>query len=328
MDHFDNQMFDPAPADDIYSMDNVELFGKVESNHSYREMVSRGHVVDTKIHLIESDCDLWDQMGSDDDVHLVVDGETIILTTDNQKAKAAAMIAVNQWLQVNLANGNAKKILPFMSTISDCERAVDPNHPLSLVKGIDGIHTEVFHSGLSPKQRMMAKDRFAKDEGPAIMPSVKAIREGVSIDSVDTVVLLRGYGSDDDGMSGELQQHHGRGVRLGLGKTHCNVVIPIPPVGKADATRRNILRMVTELMEELGILSEVINVIENGDTVTAGRLAAGNVFINGSTTVTEQDIVDSIKFNVLEYIEEYDAVLHNKLKIDEVDSYLDKFKFA
>lgn len=319
----DKLMFNEPPADGVYSMDDPKLYGEVRSTHSYPEMVNRGYVVPTAIHILQTDGDVWDELEEDGDIRLRDEdtGEEIVLDSDGQKSLGAAMIAVRKWAADAVGSGIATKMLAFLSRITDCERAVDPAHILSLVRGDQhGIHCEVFHSGLSPRQRKRAKTTFANHKGPALMVSVRAIREGVSIDDADTIILLRGYGSDDEGhISIELQQHHGRGVRKSPGKDVCNVVVPLPPVGRATPIRNRILRMLRDLMEQTGVLTNMITVLETGGNITAGTLRDHNVHIHPSTTMAVEELTEAVRYTVMEYVEEFNAPLYRRLKETEFD---------
>lgn len=323
----DKQMFDEPPADGVYSMDNRELYGEVRSNHPYCEMVRRERVVPTAIHILQTDGDVWDELEDDGDIRLRDEdtGEEIVLESDGRKSLGAAMIAVRKWIQDRVGDCIARKMLAFLSRIADCERAVDPDHILSLVRGDQhDIHCEVYHSGLSSKQRKRAKDTFANHEGPALMVSVRAIREGVSIDDANTIILLRGYGSGDEGhISIELQQHHGRGVRKSPGKDVCNVVVPLPPVGRATPIRNRILHMLRDLMEQMGVLANMITILENGDNITAGTLRDHNIHIHPSTPMAVDELTEAVNFTVLEYVKEFNRPLAEQLSERELLDYID-----
>lgn len=325
-EELDKLMFEAPPADGVYSMDNLQLYGKVCTNHPYPEMVRRSKVVDTRVHLIQTDDSLWDLLDSDDEIRLRDDetGEEIVLTSEGQKAQAIAMIAVRGWIDLAIEAGIAKKILPFFNRIVDCERAIDPTHPLSLIRGDrHGIHCEVFHSGLSNKQRRRSRDKFAAHPGPAMMPSVRAIREGINITSADTGIALRGYGLNEEGVSAELQQHHGRLVRKDYDKDAANWVVPIPPIGHADQIRRNILRMMRDLLEALGKLEDIIQILAKGGAITGGTLRERNIYIHPSTPLAINEVAKAVRFTVMEYLRDFNQPLYNKLTEAEFDEFVD-----
>lgn len=311
---WESEMFDEAPETGVYSMDNETLYGKVAYSLSYREAVRQGIVTDMQIHLVHvTDDDVMDALESGDDVILNGDnGEDVVLDTDGKKALAAASIAARKWFKEAVDGGVARKALAFFNRIADCDRAIDPSHPLSLVEG--DVATFNFHSGLTGRQRALARAQFDNHKGPALMASVRAIREGVSIDDADTAILLRGYGSDDDeGASVELIQHVGRVVRLSEGKKFANVVIPIPDTGASSSIRNRVLRLVRDLLESIDIMPELVRVLEGRDSITAGTLREMGIHIHPSQNLSADVIAEGVSYEVMRYIEEYNRPLHDKL---------------
>lgn len=307
-----------------FSQDDEDVYGPLLTNHPYREMVERGRVVDTKIHVVNSDADIWEDIEDADEVELYDEttGEHLVLSSDGQKALAGAMIATKTWFKQAVTAGIAKKALVFFNRKSDCERAISVDHPLSLIdKKTKGF---MFHSGMSHRERKIAKDMFAAHKGPAMMTSVRAIREGVSINDADTAILLRGYGTGEEGISVELEQHHGRVVRTAPNKKFANVVVPLPPIGRANNIREATIRMVRDLLESLGILQDLIEVLERGDRITVGTLQDHNIVIHPSTPISIESIVDDINFTVVEYVKEFDKELADKLSERELIDLIDE----
>jgi predicted helicase len=319
---WENEMFD-GPSD-VYSMDNNALYGKVAYSLSYREAVQKGIVTDMQIHLVHvTDEDVIDALESGDDIILNGDnGEDVVLDTDGKKALAAASIAARKWFSQAIKGGIARKALAFFNRKSDCGRAIDPSHPLALVSD-DSVATFEFHSGLTNRARARARKQFDSHKGPALMTSVRAIREGVSIDDADTAILLRGYGSDDDeGASVELIQHVGRVVRLSEDKEFANVVIPIPDTGAASSIRNRVLRLVRDLLESMDIMPELVGVLEEGDSITSGTLREVGIHIHPSQNLSAEALAESVQYEVMRYIENYNRPLYDKISKGLVESKL------
>jgi len=314
MSDWKSEMFDEAPESGVYSMDDESLYGQVAYTLSYRQAVEQGIVTDMKIHLVHvTDSDVLEAMESGDDIVLNGEnGEDVVLDTDGKKALAASSIAARKWFRQAIDGGIARKALAFFNRKADCERAIDPSHPLALVD--DSVESFVFHSGLSNRQRVQARKQFENHKGPALMSSVRAIREGVSIDDADTAILLRGYGSaEDEGASVELIQHVGRVVRLNEGKEFANVVIPIPDFGTATPIRDRVLRLVSDLLESMDVMPELVRVLEEGGDITAGTLREVGIHIHPSRTLSAEALAKSVAYEVLSYVKETNRPLHDKL---------------
>lgn len=321
MSTFLEDMFDP-PRTGVYSMDDVSKYGRPVYNLPYRRAVELGLVKDTRVIILEASPDVLASLSDDRLVLLQTnDGVELDLNTEGQKAFAAALIAARKGFIDLIENGSASKALAFMNRKTYCDNAIDPTHPFSLLPADGSVQGFTFHSGMSEQAKIFAKDTFSNIKGPALMASVRSIREGVSVNSVDTCIFLRGYGADDGGTSSELTQHHGRGIRKS-DREFCNVLLPLPPIGVYDEARERTLRMFRDLMEQLGLLPEIVRILETGGRVTPGNLKDLNIEIRGVTTISSQEIADSIQMQVVQYIRETNRPLALKLDENEMLKYV------
>jgi hypothetical protein len=318
---FQEDMFHP-PSSGVYSMDDVSKYGRPVYYLPYRKAVELNLVKDTRVIVLEASPDILASLSDDRLVLLqTADGTEIDLNTEGQKAFAAALIAARKCYADLVKDGSASKALAFMNRKAYCDNAIDPMHPFSLLPTDGSVPGFTFHSGMGEHAKTLAKETFAKAKGPALMASVRSIREGVSINSADTGIFLRGYGADDDGTSSELTQHHGRLIRKS-DRPFCTVIIPIPPIGSYEEARTRTLRIFRDLMEQLGLLPEITRILEGGGRLTPGNLKGLNVEIRGVTTLSAQEIADSIEAEVIQYVRETNRPLALKLDENEMLKYI------
>lgn len=309
----------------IYSMNNVEYYGPLLSSVSFAEAVQMKRIVPLRIIISEIvDDNVLELLDSDNSLLLsMANGEDVILGSERKKAMAASIIAAREQLNTMIQTGEANKILVFMNNIEDCKRVTDINHPFSLIS--KSVTPYEYHSGLSTKQRHNIRHQFSTCKGPALCASVRAIREGVSINDVDTVILLRSYGQEDDeGVSAELVQHIGRAVRTSPNKEYANVVVPIPPVGVADTIRRRIIQMIMELMERYEILPEFIRLLEQSDNpITPGSLRDIGLTLNMPSSLSEQHLVEALRTRTLDHLQLYNKQVYDRITEGELIDFID-----
>lgn len=308
-------------------MDDVETFGQLFSTSvPFSKAVELGRIVPIRLHLVDiNDQTLRNLFDGDEKINIVSSKDNVELGTEGQKYLALASIAARKVWGDLVRNGDSRKAIAFMGRTADCARAIDVNHPLSLVQD-SGVATYEYHSGISIKKRKKLRNQFADHKGPALMTAVRAIREGVSINDVDTVILLRGYGSDDEqGISTELVQHIGRAVRTASGKTHANVIVPIPSIGVADKVRQRVLQMIVTLMEEFNILAELVNVMAVTGRATVGTLRKVGIMISPPmVSLAEEDILSAIENVVLDFTKQYNSHAYESITDAQFDAMVDE----
>lgn len=310
----------------FYSMDDQNVFGQAFSTSvSFSRAVELGRIVPIRLHLVDINDDTVRQIvESSKKISITSSKEDIELSTEGQKYLALASIAARRvWGDMVKAN-ESRKAIAFMGRTADCARAINTSHPLAIVHDRD-IATYEYHSGVSMKNRKKLRQQFAAHKGPALMTAVRAIREGVSINDVDTVILLRGYGSDDEqGISAELIQHIGRAVRNAIGKTHANVIIPIPSIGVADKIRQRVLQMVIDLAEQFDILGEYCKLLTDNKAITAGTLKNIGLNIIPPNSISESEIIDSLTVYTKDFVRKNNYKLLQQIEESEYNAALNQ----
>lgn len=326
------------PTLPVYSMGNTEYYGTpLKSSVSHKQAVDLGRITPARLIVVDLNDESISQLCEESDTLQIVSshGEAINLDTDGQKVFAIATLACRLVFQQLIGNKTGRKAIAFTSRIADCQRLLDASHPLSIVRDDKyNIECYEYHSDLTSTERHRIKRQYAAHQGPALMAAVRAIREGVSINDVDTVFLLRGYGRDeDDGISTELVQHIGRAVRTvpdrilpdgtAWKKQYANVVVPLPPIGMADSIRRRVLSNIRDLMEQLGIMGELVAMVERGDKFTVGMLRSLGVEVAPTTELSEKCIVDAITTEVREYVREFNPDVYKTITDRELVDFID-----
>lgn len=309
-----------------YSMDDQTVFGQMFSTSvSFSKAVELGRIVPIRLHLVDiNDESVRQLIESSKKINITSSKDDIELSTEGQKYLALASIAARQVWGDLVKTGQSRKAIAFMGRTTDCARAIDTSHPLALVRD-ESVASFEYHSGISMKNRKKLRHQFAKHQGPALMTAVRAIREGVSINDVDTVILLRGYGSDDEqGISAELIQHIGRAVRKADGKTHANVIIPIPSIGVADSIRQRVLQMVIDLAEQFDIMGEYCKLLADGKAITAGALKNIGLNIIPPSSISESEIIDSLSMEIVDFTKRNNAKLYQQIKQSEYETVLNE----
>jgi len=312
----------------ISSMDDLSLYGPRTSSFSHKEAVSEGVIVPSKFIVCEGEPSqvIKDWVESKEDVLLENDlGEQTMLSTEGRKAYALMCLGARMGLDELFTIKSNLKVLSFHTRITDAERAIDVNHPLTIIPESikDKVWVKVYHSELSVNQRRQVLKEFNNHEGPAILTCVRAIREGINIPSIDCTVHMRAYGAEDDqGVSVEFIQHIGRGSRLG--KDCCWHVIPIPAAGFADGFRKKIIAQVFEILEQYEILPELLTILQNHKKITSGALVRNGVSVKASSLMLESDLIKEIQLQIVNYVRGTDIALYAALSAQEIIDYIDQ----
>lgn len=302
------------------SMDDLSLYGPRKSSYSHRQAVLDKIIVPSQFIICEDvEDEAADWIESDEDVELESEsGEIVLLTSELRKAYAVMCVATRTALSQLIIENPSLKMLSFHSRIPQAEHAVDTTHPLCIIPRGVQVWTGVYHSGLSPQQKRRVLRDFEQQKGPAILTCVKAIREGINIPSIDCTIHMRTYGSEDDsGVSVDLIQHIGRGVRWSKNKELCFHVFPLVPAGVSIALRGKVIEQIVDLMEQHELLPEMIEAIQRDGRITVGTLQRFGFSVKLPTHTSEQELVDAITLQVLDFTKNTNRPLYKKLSMQQ-----------
>jgi len=236
----------------VFSMDNIDLYGKISFEYSMRNAINDGIIADYKILAILIDDDYIHKFNSLTALKQAGEIDKVLIVEN--EIREAKLRAIKETME----KYSIKKALAFNSSIEESKRfsSLTNTNPYP---DINIIHLD---STTSHKQRKSIIDDLQFSDEKMILSNVRLLSEGVDLPSLDLVAILKNMGSATD-----IIQTVGRCQRFNRidGKVHNPdkigyILLPIFIGNMVDITVESL-----KIDSELKFLYEIINALKEND---------------------------------------------------------------
>ena len=226
--------------EEILSMDNENVYGKIVDTYSLRQSIMDKNLVDYKFITFFVENGIIDNCIKEND-----------FVRDDNIETTSRLLSVSFAILKAFLNNNIKKLITYQNTIKNCNefkkifKYIYDNYNESQIS----INIFIIDGEMSMKKRNKIIENY-KISDKAMLISAKVLTEGVNIPCVDSICFI-----DTVCSTVNIVQSIGRALRLYDNKTEAKIIIPIS---------YNNLMNVDEI-EELKYLNKILKIMNSQD---------------------------------------------------------------
>jgi predicted helicase len=288
------ERFYSGTKDDIVSMDDVDVYGEVFTQMTFKEAINLQLLTDYKVITID--------VAKKEIADFILDNKLVELDskwgTETEARSLAAMIALRKAMKA-LPIRNA---VSFHSSIAKAERNSKLQEHITATYGLPPIASYTVSGKMSTGHRDRIINEFAETTG-ALVTNARCLTEGVDVPNIDCIVFADPRKSRID-----IVQALGRALRQKEGKDWGYVILPVVYDGDTHEIDNDNFNEIVSIVRGLAANDE--RIIEyfkdknNFDNLGSGRIS-DNQFLFLSEALTESQFQNQLGIKVWENLSRF-----------------------
>ena len=305
------ERFYRGSKDDIVSMDDIDIYGDIFAQMSFKEAIDLKLLTDYKIITID--------IKKSEISEFIKDNGLVELNSVWKKETEARSLASMLALRKAMKQFPIKNAVSFHSSIEKAKRNKELHTHITSNYGYDPIDTYTVSGKDKTSKRNDIIKEFASSK-KALITNARCLTEGVDVPNIDCIVF-----ADPRKSKVDIVQALGRALRKKEGKDWGYVILPVIYDGETNEIDNENFEAILSIVRGLAANDERIIEYFKDKSLGKGKERSGGaeVFTMISDTLSESDFAEQLNIRIWEKLSRF-----NWMPFEEAREYVQTLKLV